>query len=228
MKEKLILKSYIVFSIFYLLIVLFQQEEIAWYLKPFLIPFLFLAVYFSEKFNSKKVLLMALFFSWIGDVVLLFSDHGELYFIAGLLAFLISHLIYILLFTKQLNSRNIKNISAFWMGIGFIILYFSILIFTLFPKLGTLKIPVLLYATVITTMLYFAFKGSLKWTEKFGDLILVGAIFFVGSDSILAFDKFYSPIPFNSFLIMSTYCIAQYFIVSGILKLNQKNYNNLK
>ena len=108
------------------------------------------------------------------------------------------------------------------MGIGFIILYFSILIFTLFPKLGPLKIPILIYATVITTMLYFAFKGSLKWTKKFGELILVGAIFFVGSDSILAFDKFYSPIPFNSFLIMSTYTLAQYFIVSGILKLNQK------
>jgi uncharacterized membrane protein YhhN len=216
------LKSYLTFSVIYLLIVLFQHEEVAWYLKPFLIPFLLLTVYFFENFSTKKILLIALFFSWVGDVILLFSEQGELYFIFGLVAFLISHITYILLFTKQLNSRNIKNISVFWMGIGCILLYFSILIFTLFPKLGALKIPVLIYALTITTMLYFAFKGSLKWTKKIGNLVLLGAIFFVSSDSILAFDKFYNPIPFNSFLIMSTYIIAQYYIVNGILKLNQK------
>jgi uncharacterized membrane protein YhhN len=216
------LKSYLTFSVIYLLIVLFQHEEVAWYLKPFLIPFLLLTVYFSENFSTKKILLIALFFSWVGDIILLFSAQGELYFIFGLVAFLISHITYILLFTKQLNSRNIKNISVFWMGIGCILLYFSILIFTLYPKLGALKIPVLIYAITITIMLYFAFKGSLKWTKKTGDLVLLGAVFFVSSDSILAFDKFYNPIPFNSFLIMSTYIIAQYYIVNGILKLNQK------
>ncbi len=222
MKENLGLKSYLAFSIIYLLIVLFQQDETAWYLKPFLIPFLLITVYFFENFSTKKVLLIALFFSWIGDVILLFTDQGELYFIFGLVAFLISHITYIVLFTKQFNSRKIKNTSVFWMGIGFILLYFSILIFTLFPKLGALKIPVLIYAITITTMLYFAFKGSLKWTQKMGNQVLIGAIFFVSSDSILAFDKFYTPVPFNSFLIMSTYIVAQYFIVSGILKLNHK------
>jgi uncharacterized membrane protein YhhN len=96
------------------------------------------------------------------------------------------------------------------------------MIFTLFPKLGPLKIPVLVYAIVITTMLYFAFKGSLKWDKKAGDSVLLGALFFVSSDSILAFNKFYSPIPLNSFLIMATYIAAQYFIVNGILNLNEK------
>jgi uncharacterized membrane protein YhhN len=71
-------------------------------------------------------------------------------------------------------------------------------------------------------MLYFAFKGSLIWEKSAANAILSGAIFFVSSDSILAFNKFYAPVPLASFLIMITYLVAQYLITVGILKLNQK------
>lgn len=222
MENKLVLKSFIGFSILYLLIILFGHEDIAWYLKPFLIPLLILAVIFSENFASKKILTIALLFSWIGDVILMFADRGELYFIFGLVAFLISHIVYIILFSKQQKTRSIESKSKYWVGISFILVYFAAMVFTLFPKLGPLKIPVLVYAIVISTMLYFAFKGSFIWTKLPNNPILLGAIFFVTSDSILAFNKFYSPIPFGSFLIMLTYISAQYFIVQGILKLNQK------
>lgn len=222
MENKLVLKSYIGFSVLYLLIILFGYENIAWYLKPFLIPFLILAVYLSEHFASKKILMIALLFSWIGDVILMFSDRAELYFILGLVAFLISHIVYILLFSKQQKTRTIENKSKYWIGISLILVYFAVMVFTLFPKLGPLKIPVLVYATVITSMLYFAFKGSFIWVKLSDNPILLGAVFFVSSDSILAFNKFYIPIPSGSFLIMLTYIAAQYFIVNGILKLNQK------
>ena len=43
---------------------------------------------------------------------------------------------------------------------------------------------------------------------------------------ILAFNKFYVPIQYCSFLIMITYLTAQYLIVIGILKLNKKNSKN--
>src|SRR3990167_10203541 len=108
MKNKLVLKSFIGFSILYLLIIIFGYEDIAWYLKPFLIPLLILAVIFSENFSSKKILTIALLFSWIGDVILMFADRGELYFIFGLVAFLISHIVYIILFSKQQKTRSIE------------------------------------------------------------------------------------------------------------------------
>jgi uncharacterized membrane protein YhhN len=137
-------------------------------------------------------------------------------------AFLLSHIVYIIVFNKQQITRTIENKTNYWVGISFILVYFAAMVFTLFPKLGPLKIPVLVYAIVISSMLYFAFKGSFIWTKLANNPILVGAVFFVTSDSILAFNKFYSPIPFDSFLIMLTYIAAQYFIVNGILKLNQK------
>jgi uncharacterized membrane protein YhhN len=222
MKTPLLLKTYIGFCIIYLSLLFLNIEGFDLYMKPLILPILMVIVTFSENFSTKKILLAALTFSWIGDIILLFTDKGELYFIFGLVAFLISHLVYIVLFSKQQNTRTNDNKAVFWIGILAIIAYFIFMIITLFPKLGPLKIPVVVYAIVITTMLFFAFKGSLKWAIPANNYILIGAIIFVSSDSILAFNKFYAPIAHASFYIMATYCLAQYLIVKGILKLNSK------
>jgi uncharacterized membrane protein YhhN len=222
MKNTLLLKSYIALSVIYLLIILLGHEDIAWYIKPFLIPFLLLGVYFHSDFPSKKFLLTALTFSWLGDIILLFADRDEMYFIIGLIAFLLSHIAYILLFNKQIKPKNTKNKAVFWMGVTAIIMYLIVMIALLLPSLGDLTIPVFVYALVISTMLLFAFKGFLMWKSPANWYIITGAVIFVSSDSILAFNKFYNPLVLSSFLIMLTYLVAQYLIVSGILKLNQK------
>ncbi|KIA98399.1 hypothetical protein OA93_09785 [Flavobacterium sp. KMS] len=220
MKSPFLLKFYIGFSFFYLLILLYNLENIAWYLKGLLIPILWLAVYLSEDFPSKKILLGALLFSWIGDVILLFADKAEIYFILGLVAFLISHVIYIILFNKQNKPDVPKNKGVFFIGFGFILVYLATMLTVLLPKLGDLQLPVIVYALTISTMLLYAFSGYLIWKKPANTYILVGAIIFVLSDSILAMDKFYEPIYKNSFFIMLTYLMAQYLIVIGILKLN--------
>lgn len=223
MKNKLYLSIYLVISAIYLLITAFNQEEMARVVKPFLLPILLVAVYHTENFSTKKILLTALTFSWIGDVILLFADRGEIYFILGLVAFLLSHIFYIVLFNKQTISKTISNKLSFGAGIGLIVIYFSMMITTLGPKLGSLTVPVVIYAIVISTMLYFALKGSFQWKAIPYHSVLIGAVLFISSDSILAFNKFYEPIPAASLLIMVTYLLAQYGIVKGILHLNQKN-----
>jgi uncharacterized membrane protein YhhN len=228
MKNKLYLSVYIGFSIFYLLITAFDQEDIARILKPFLLPILVFAVASSAHFGTKKILITALTFSWIGDVILLFANKGEIYFILGLVAFLVSHVFYILLFSKQAVSKTIKNKISFGAGIGLIVIYFLMMISTLAPKLGSLTIPVVIYAVVISTMLFYALKGSFQWNTIPYQSVLIGAIFFISSDSILAFNKFDQAIPYASFLIMITYLAAQFCIVWGILKLNQKKMHSLK
>ena len=222
MRSTLSFKAYIGISSVYLLLIILGREDISWFLKPFLIPFLFLAVYSCGNFPSKKFLLLALTFSWMGDVVLLFAYKAEIYFIIGLIAFLISHIAYIVLFSKQLRINSSRNKAVFWVGITAIIVYLILMLSILLPTLGDLKIPVFVYAIILSTMLLFAFKGYLKWSKPAGGYILLGAVIFVSSDSILAFNKFYEPIRFSSFLIMATYLLAQYLIIVGILKLNRK------
>ncbi|MBP4138649.1 lysoplasmalogenase [Flavobacterium geliluteum] len=220
MKNTLFLKIYIFFGLFYLFILLSGNESLDLFLKPFLIPLLGVGVYLNEKFPSKKILLTALLFSWMGDIVLIFADKDEIYFIVGLVFFLISHLVYCLLFSKQIKTRATKNKITFGAGILLIILYLAGMLAVLIPHLGPLKIPVTVYASVISVMLLFAFNGFLVWKKPGNQFIFVGAIVFVMSDSILAINKFYAPIERSSFFIMLTYLVAQYLIVVGILNLN--------
>ena len=227
MKSNHILNSFLGFSIVYLVLILIGREDITWFLKPFLLPFLIVAVYFHQRFSSKKILLVALILSWIGDIILLFADKGELYFIGGLIAFLLSHIFYILLFNKQLKIYLKKSRTIYWIGITSIITYLLVMMVVLMPYLGDLLLPVFVYAMTISIMLLFALKGFLNWQKPANIYIFIGAIIFVASDSVLAFDKFYAAIPYSSFFIMSTYLAAQYLIVIGILKLNEKKLHIL-
>ncbi|WP_338408742.1 lysoplasmalogenase [uncultured Flavobacterium sp.] len=222
MKNKLISVSFISYSAIYLLIILLGLEDITWYMKPFLIPFLLYLVYTFENFPTKNILLTALLFSWIAALIFLFTYKGKIYFTFGLIAFLFSHVIYIVLFNKQLKIKEFKFNSIFIAGIVAILIYLFILINLLLPGLDTLKIPVILYAIVISSMLLFAFKGSLQWQNPANMYVLLGAFIFVCSDSILAINKFYTELPYASFWIMSTYLVAQFLIVTGILRLNKQ------
>lgn len=222
MRNATFFKIYIAFSILYLIVLFTGHENLDLYLKPALVPLLGFGVYFHRKFPSKNILLSALLFSWIGDVILLFADIAEIYFILGLLAFLIAHLSYCVLFNKQIIGEIQINKILFAVGSLLIAFYLTAMILVLIPRLGELKIPVIIYAAVISTMLLFAFNGYLIWKKPGALYIFLGAVAFVASDSILAFDKFYAPIQKSSFFIMLTYLVAQYLIVVGIIKLNTK------
>lgn len=222
MRNSTIFKTYVAFSLLYLLILLSGYETLDLFLKPILIPLLAFGTYFYRSFPTKKALLAALLFSWIGDVILLFADIAEIYFILGLVSFLTAHIIYCVLFNKQINARVHKNKIAFGLGSLLVAFYLIGMLLVLLPSLGDLKIPVIVYASVISIMLLFAFNGFLVWQKPGNKYIFVGAIVFVISDSILAINKFYAPIERSSFFIMMTYLVAQYLIVVGILKLNPK------
>jgi uncharacterized membrane protein YhhN len=222
MKNTLFLKIYIGFSIVYLFILFSGYEYMDLYLKPILIPLLGLGVYFHKKFASKNILLTALLFSWLGDVILLFANVAEMYFILGLVSFLLAHVFYCILFNKQ--TKTIKSNKAFLLVGSVVILAYLIgMLSALLPSLGDLKIPVIVYASIISVMLFFALNGLLTWKKTGNQYVFLGAIVFVISDSILAVNKFYNPIQKSSFIIMSTYLVAQYLIVTGILKLNSND-----
>lgn len=218
MKIERFTRSFIVICFLYLLLLLSGKEDMAWWLKPMLIPFLISIVAISDKFSTQKTLLFALFFSWIGDVLLLFSDKHSLFFIFGLVAFLIAHLIYIFLFQKQNKINNSKIYLRF---IPIVVIYLLGILSILWSSLNEMKIPVTIYAFVISTMLLMSIKSYFEWKKPANLLVLIGAVLFVVSDSILAINKFYTSLPISSFLIMSTYLGAQYYICKAILKLHK-------
>lgn len=227
MKTAALLKIFIAIAFIYLALLFFSGEDSAWFMKPLLLPAMMSGVLASEKFPTKNLLIWALVFSWFGDVVLMFADKGQLFFIIGLLLFLTAHMIYILLFNKQQKTQNSSNNSGLYIGVVFIVGYLFVMLFVLYPKLGGLKIPVTFYAMVISMMLFMALKGFFGWQNPANYYVLTGAICFVVSDSLLAFNKFYEPIQLATFNIMSTYLLAQFLIVFGLLVLNKKQHSVL-
>jgi uncharacterized membrane protein YhhN len=222
MRNSSFFKIYAAFSVVYLIILLTGHERFDLFLKPILIPIIGFGAYFYRSFPTQNILLAALVLSWLGDVILLFTDLGEIYFILGLVCFLSAHIIYCILFNKQKRIRKKQNKPIFIFGSILIAVYLIGMVSVLMPHLGDLEIPVSIYASIISIMLLFAFNGFLVWEKPGNQLVFLGAVFFIISDSILAVNKFYAPIPKSSFFIMLTYLLAQYLIVVGILKLNPK------
>jgi uncharacterized membrane protein YhhN len=213
---KLLLRIFILLSILYLGCILFNLATWLFYLKPLLLLPLIIAVFISTSFKNKIILLIALVFSWLGDILLLFVFKDAIYFMLGLAAFLIAHIFYIVLFVKELEKANGK--IEFKKGLILIAIYLITMLLVLVPHLGGLTIPVIIYAITISIMLYMAYLLSFHCPKPASVYLLTGAISFILSDSILAFDKFYQPIPMSALLIMATYLYAQWALVRGCIK----------
>jgi uncharacterized membrane protein YhhN len=104
--------------------------------------------------------------------------------------------------------------------------YYAVLITVLSPHLGDMKLPVCIYGIVISFMFFLAMHMLSIPNKIAGRWMMLGALLFVISDSILAIDKFYSSFDFAGILIMLTYGSAQLFLVQGAVKyLNPSNSN---
>jgi uncharacterized membrane protein YhhN len=95
------------------------------------------------------------------------------------------------------------------------IVYYSILISILSPSLGDLRLPVRIYGVVLSFMLMLAMHAVFSKNKKAGLWMMIGAILFVASDSLLAFNKFYTTFNYAGILIMLSYGLAQLFIAYG-------------
>jgi len=93
--------------------------------------------------------------------------------------------------------------------------------FFLKDAMGTLIYPILVYMILISTSALYTVRASLnEKANKIADLFWTpGMLFFIASDAVLAFNKFYwstqSPIDNIGLVTMATYGIAQMLLVKG-------------
>lgn len=185
--------------------------------KPLLM--LILCAYFISQTNAwktglKKWIWAALFFSWTGDVVLMFQEKQSIFFLLGLSAFLIAHVFYIIFFH---NVRVIENVKSNLWLLVVVVIYYAILISLLSPHLGDMKLPVRIYGIVISFMFMLAMHMLFIKNKIPGRWMMTGALLFVISDSVLAVNKFYQSFASAGIIIMLTYGLAQLFIVEGAI-----------
>ena len=184
--------------------------------KPLLMPTLGLYLLSENHWSSKdiKSLLLALLFSAIGDGLLMFTEHDQLYFIAGLASFLVAHLFYIFFFLKNTTQKKPKPKRILVLGI-----YLLLFIYLLHDGLtGILLYAVPVYACILAWMAYTAIQYGAEQRKKIKLLFLSGAILFMLSDSLIglfAFTEMQAPLLIRRISIMLSYILAQYLLISG-------------
>jgi uncharacterized membrane protein YhhN len=153
-----------------------------------------------------KLLFVSLLFCAAADIAL--DLPIEMSFMLGLGLFLIAHIMFIITFSRDLKAQK-SRIPI----VTILAAYAVVMAFVLTPKLGEMAIPVYVYLTAITLMGVFAALRASK--NKF---TLYGAISFIVSDSLLAINKFMTPVPAVDYFVMATYYAALFLIVYGFLK----------
>lgn len=213
--SRYVLWVYLLVSIANLIAKIIPSEELNQYTKPLLMPLLILYVYkVSLGKTTARVLIicLALLFSWLGDVVLMYQENST-FFMAGIGLFLLAQATYIFVLFK---STYQKPSLSFLQIVPFIV--YSIILFYILLPAGDFTIPIIVYGLVILTMAIVARSREGHTSQESFKFAFAGSLFFLLSDSILAINSFQTTIPLAGVWIMSTYCIAQFLLVKGLLK----------
>lgn len=194
--------------------------------KPFLMPVLMYMYYLASRDimnRFHKIMLSAFFFSWIGDLALMFTKEFPDSFLLGLGAFLITHLLYIISFL--IRDLPVKAVSFIrqkpWLVLPFLVLW-ALLFYVIKDNLNEMFVPVLVYSGVIMLMAVTALNRKTLVMRDSYLQVFTGAMLFLFSDSCIALNKFtglfgeYQNIA--GIMIMVLYIAGQFLIANGSLR----------
>lgn len=165
--------------------------------------------------SARWPLIAALVLSLIGDVFLMLPERepdagGPDLFVAGLVAFLLAHIAYIVAFV-------VDGVRWEWalVGVAVMLLHLS----TLGRRVAVatravepaMTAPVLAYMSVISVMVIVAFGTGDLWA-------MVGAALFAGSDTLIAWDRFVRSQKWIPLAIVVSYHVAQVLLVVSFLR----------
>ncbi|AYG04515.1 lysoplasmalogenase [Gryllotalpicola protaetiae] len=182
-------------------------DALARYSQWALMPLLILAVLLTITPLRSPVtawLVLALLFSWGGDVLLGVS------FVFGLGSFLLAHVSFIVAFTRRAIRH--RNPSWTWRhAMPFVALYLALLSL-LVTHVGAMLPAVMLYGLALCTMAAVA-----AYTSR---LLGVGGLVFIVSDGLLAIHLFRPDLalPQSGFWVMLTYTAAEALIAIGLTR----------
>jgi uncharacterized membrane protein YhhN len=181
---------------------------------------IWMAIYFlryRRKRDFTIPVLSAFFFSWLGDIFLMFSHRGDHFFYAGVGGFFLAQISYIYTFSK-FSEYSRKGYLQENLIIAFLFLgYAAGILYLLYPMLeGLMKPIIIVYALSLIGMSMTALNRNGRVNRMSYLLVFIGSVLFVLSDSMLALDRFYTEIPMAGFWIMLTYISAQYLIMRGL------------
>jgi len=187
--------------------------------KPAVMIALFIWLWTSAGLNGALLWFgLGILLSLAGDVLLMISL--DRLFIAGLIAFLFAHVAYVIGFNTPLPTLSAWGfILAFMIGISGVRVIRQIVAPLHSKGQAGLRIPILLYALVISLMLLSAMLKltDTSWQASAALLVALGAFLFYLSDIILAWMKFVAPIQNGRIYNILAYHLGQIALIAGVV-----------
>ncbi len=206
MKDRYALTAPIAAAILYLVAVAFYFSPVEMAHK-ITIPVGFLTV--ASLWMCPWQMTLALFFSALGDYLGSYN-----FFLGQMGAFAVGHIWFIVYFINRYKKQTEQNRRFTAKEKGFlpvVLLCTLILLGVVYIKVapgapeGVVRIGVCVYATLICTMLMSAFLQR-------SALFALGAMLFVFSDFIIAWDDFVSSVQYRRYFVMVPYLLAQWLL----------------
>lgn len=192
-------------------------KKLEYFLKPITMVFLFGWLFTSTGFTGIALWFgVGILLSMAGDIFLMLPQDK---FIAGLVAFLLAHIAYIIGFTPNMPRITLPSILA--------IIVVAVIGWQLYVHISAglkaqgkekLQKPVLAYTIVIAIMQITALLTLFRpeWTKNAALTVSLGAALFMLSDAILAWNKFVKPIKNGRTINMAAYHLGQIILMLGV------------
>ncbi len=160
------------------------------------------------------LLAVALVFCALGDIGM------ETKFLAGVLFFLIAHLFFTTNFLWHSYLLGVSLLPLLTFVISYAIMIFVIILAVRFldssePRLGSLKIPLIVYVLILSLTLSSSLMLWLTAGNLLGFVPFIGAIIFVISDLLIGVRLFHRHFKKAEFTIFSTYYFAIFTLSLG-------------
>ncbi|MEO3728312.1 lysoplasmalogenase [Pseudomonas syringae] len=167
--------------------------------------------------DYRRWISLGLIFSLIGDVLLAWP--GDL-FVFGLGAFLVAHLAYLKAYLSDCRGLALLPLILA-LSVGAVLL--GILISS---GLGPLTVPVIVYGTAISAMLWRALARLGSGVPQRSALLAAGgAVAFVFSDSVIGINRFVSPFNAAPYIIILSYWLGQWGITASTFQIKIERTN---
>jgi alkenylglycerophosphocholine hydrolase len=194
-------------------------KKLEYYSKPGVMVFLFVWLYANSGLQGNLFWFgIGLLFSLLGDVLLLVPE--DRMFTPGLVAFLFTHLCYLMGFREQLLNPTAWSLilMAVIMLSGVRLLRRIVSSMQTGSKRGLIR-PVVFYGLLISLMLAAAMStlSDPNWKAGAALLVSAGAFLFWTSDLMLAWNKFVSPLQSRRIAIIVSYHLGQIGLIAGVI-----------
>ncbi|MEP6899354.1 MAG: lysoplasmalogenase [Rhodanobacter sp.] len=188
-----------------------------WSCKPLATALIFALAWQAQlavSLRYRRWILAGIAGSLLGDVFLMLPQD---LFVPGLLAFLLGHLCFLIAFLG--DSRFAARPFLMLASLG----YGAINLQLLWPSIAMpLRLPVVVYVTVLACMAGQAVVRARVFALRRDALRVsatraaIGAMVFLLSDSLLAWNRFHAPIPLADMWVLSTYYLALWWIARSV------------